>query len=93
MLDVLGLRNVYSMSQGNDARQLAQMTLTAVMVNKLSLLNRFAENYLIKIHMAHNRSAFPTSLRLASHIQQPTANADICTAECAGSERWLCAYA
>lgn len=69
MLDLLGVRGAHPTSPGDNARQLARVIAAATLAGELSLCSALAAGHLVRAHMAHNRSAAPSTA--PSRAQSP----------------------
>lgn len=69
MLDLLGVRGAHASNPGDNARQLAKVVAACVLAGELSLCSALAAGHLVKAHMAHNRSAAPSTA--PSRAQSP----------------------
>ncbi|KAI7435925.1 3-hydroxy-3-methylglutaryl-CoA reductase 2, partial [Hortaea werneckii] len=72
MLDMLGVRGAHATTPGDNARQLAKIIAACVLAGELSLCSALAAGHLVKAHMAHNRSAAPSTA--PSRAQSPGPN-------------------
>jgi hydroxymethylglutaryl-CoA reductase (NADPH) len=72
MLDLLGVRGAHSTSPGENARLLARIIASAVLAGELSLNAALAAGHLVRAHMAHNRSAAPSTAPSAVPSRAPT---------------------
>lgn len=61
MLELLGVRGAHPTDPGENARRLARIMGAAVLAGELSLCGALAAGHLVKAHMAHNRSAAPST--------------------------------
>lgn len=69
MLDLLGVRGAHPTNPGDNARQLARIIAAGVLAGELSLCSALAAGHLVRAHMAHNRSAAPSTA--PSRAQSP----------------------
>ncbi|GAB1725535.1 hypothetical protein NU195Hw_g6412t1 [Hortaea werneckii] len=72
MLDMLGVRGAHATTPGDNARQLAKIIAACVLAGELSLCSALAAGHLVRAHMAHNRSAAPSTA--PSRAQSPGPN-------------------
>lgn len=72
MLDLLGVRGSHPTNPGDNARQLARIVGAAVLAGELSLCSALAAGHLVRAHMAHNRSAAPSTAPSAAPTRSAT---------------------